>query len=159
MIGLVLISHGRLAEELRRSLEAIAGVQPNFGTVCVGPDDNPEERRTALAHAIAQADEGAGVIVVADLYGATPCNIALALAGWPAGAQAGATRREVDVIAGANLPMLVELAAARHCAGLPECVARGTAAGRHDIAAAPKMPACIGVQASGRLLNQAEQLH
>ncbi len=129
MIGLVLVSHGQLAVELRRSLETVVGVQPNLCTVCVDPHDHPDERRAAVARAIAETDGGAGVIVVADLFGATPCNLAVSLAG----------RSDVDVIAGVNLPMLVEITRARTVASLPDCVARATAAGRHYIASASEV--------------------
>ncbi len=130
VIGLVLISHGQLAVELRRSLETVSGAQANLATVCVDPHDHPDERRAAVARAIAETDDGAGVIVAADLFGATPCNLAVSLAGRADG------RPNVDVIAGVNLPMLVEIAKARCVASLPECVARATAAGRLYIASA-----------------------
>jgi len=136
VIGLVLVSHGQLAIELRRSLETVAGAQPNLVTVCVGPNDNPTERRAAVACAIAETDCGAGVIVVADLFGATPCNLAVSLAGRPG----------VDVIAGVNLPMLVEIAKSRRSASLPECVDRAAAAGRYYIACASKVLAHTDAQ-------------
>lgn len=136
MIGLVLVSHGQLATELRRSLETVVGAQPSLLTVCVDPQDNPDERRAAVAHAIAETDSGAGVIVAADLFGATPCNLAVSLAGRP----------DVDVIAGVNLPMLVEIVKARQSVSLPECVARAAAAGRHYIAAASRVLARIEIQ-------------
>ena len=83
-------------------MENIVGAQPYIATVCVGPHDNLDERRTAVACAIAAADNGEGVIVIAALFGATPCNLAVSLAGRP----------DVDVISGVNLPMLVEIARA-----------------------------------------------
>lgn len=126
MIGLVLVSHGQLAVELRRSLETVVGVQSHLATVCVDPHDRLDERRAAVARAIAETDNGAGVIVAADMFGATPCNVAVSLAGRP----------DVDVIAGVNLPMLVEIAKLREIASLPECVTRAAAAGRHYITSA-----------------------
>lgn len=141
MIGLVLISHGQLAVELRRSLETVSGAQSNLATVCVDPHDHPDERRAAVARAIAETDDGAGVIVAADLFGATPCNLAVSLAGKP---EVG--RPNVDVIAGVNLPMLVEIAKARCVASLPECVARATAAGRLYIASASHVLAHTDIQ-------------
>ena len=143
MIGLVLVSHGRLAVELRRSLEAVSGIQQKLATVCVDPHDHPDERRAAVAHAIAETDDGGGVIVVADMFGATPCNLAVSLAG-----RSGAGRPDVDVIAGVNLPMLVELANVRCTASLPECVARAAAAGRHYIASASQVLAQTEIQAT-----------
>lgn len=108
-------------------MESIVGAQPNIATVCVDPHDNLEERRAAVVRAVAAADDGDGVIVIADMFGATPCNLAVSLA----------ERPDVDVISGVNLPMLVEVARARQVASLQDCVARAAAAGRHDIAAAP----------------------
>ena len=140
VIGLVLVSHGKLAVELRRSLESIAGVQQNLVTVCVDPQDHPDERRAAVARAIAETDGGAGVIVAADLFGATPCNLAVSLTGRSGERSAP----NVDVIAGVNLPMLVEIAKARAVASLAECVARATAAGRHYIASASQVLAQAG---------------
>jgi len=145
VIGLVLVSHGQLAVELRRSLEAVSGVQANLVTVCVGPNDHPDERRAAVARAIAETDGGAGVIVVADLFGATPCNLAVSLV-----RPTGAGQPDVDVIAGVNLPMLVEIAKARCFASLPECVARATAAGRHYIASASKVLAHADIQTAAQ---------
>ena len=142
MIGLVLVSHGQLAVELRRSLESVAGVQQNLVTVCVDPQDHPDERRAAVARAIAETDDGAGVIVAADLFGATPCNLAVSLTG-KSGERSGPN---VDVIAGVNLPMLVEIAKARLVASLAECVARATAAGRHYIASASQVLAQAGTR-------------
>lgn len=141
MIGLVLISHGQLALELRRSLEAVSGAQSHLATVCVNPNDHPDERRAAVARAIAETDDGAGVIVVADMFGATPCNLAVSLA-----KPSGTGKRDVDVIAGVNLPMLVEIAKARSTASLPECVARATEAGRHYISSASDVLAHADIQ-------------
>ena len=143
MIGLVLISHGQLAVELRRSLETVAGTQAHLATVCVDPNDHPDERRAAVARAIAETDDGEGVIVAADLFGATPCNLAVSLAG-----RSTTGRPNVDVIAGVNLPMLVEIARSRGSASLPECVDRATTAGRHYINSASKVLAHTDVHAT-----------
>ena len=151
MIGLVLISHGQLALELRRSLEAISGIQPHLATVCVNPNDHPDERRAAVARAIAETDDGAGVIVVADMFGATPCNLAVSLA-----KPSGAGKFDVDVIAGVNLPMLVEIAKARSTASLPDCVARATAAGKHYISSASDVLAHADTQTATTQSNGAQ---
>lgn len=148
MIGLVLISHGQLALELRRSLEAVSGAQSHLATVCVNPNDHPDERRAAVARAIAETDDGAGVIVVADMFGATPCNLAVSLA-----ARAGTGGPNLDVIAGVNLPMLVEIAKTRSTASLTECVARATAAGRHYISSASDVLAHTEIRAADASLN------
>ncbi len=148
MIGLVLISHGQLALELRRSLEAVSGAQTHLSTVCVNPNDHPDERRAAVARAIAETDDGAGVIVVADLFGATPCNLAVSLAERP-----GTGKPDVDVIAGVNLPMLVEIARTRSTASLPECVASATAAGRHYISSASDLLAHTEIRTANGSVN------
>jgi len=141
VIGLVLVSHGQLAVELRRSLETIVGAQSNLATVCVAPNDKPDERRAAVARAIAETDDGAGVIVAADMFGATPCNVAVSLAGRP----------DVDVIAGVNLPMLVEIARSRRGTSLTECVDRAATAGRHYITSASQVLAHTNVRAGAPL--------
>ena len=143
MIGLVLISHGQLAVELRHSLETVVGAQAHLATVCVDPNDHPDERRAAVARAIAETDDGEGVIVAAALFAATPCNLAVSLAGRSATGQPN-----VDVIAGVNLPMLVEIARSRGSASLTECVARATTAGRQYINSASKVLARTDVHAA-----------
>lgn len=140
MIGLILVSHGGLAKDLRRSLEAIVGGRPNLAALCLGPHDNSDERRNAVSHAIVDADDGAGAIIVADRLGATPSNLILSVAG----------QHDVEFIAGANPPMLVELAKARRTLPGAECVARGTVAGRHCITVASRMLAWMGVNEADR---------
>ena len=103
MIGLVLVTHGRLAEEFVVAMEHVVGKQERIATICIGPDDDMEERRSDIANAIAEVDAGRGVIVLTDLFGGTPSNLAISLM------QAGT----VEVIAGINLPMLIRLAGAR----------------------------------------------
>ena len=126
MIGLVLVSHGRLAEELRLALEHVVGPQDNVATVCIGPEDDMELRRADIQASISCVDKGDGVVLLTDMFGGTPSNLAISLMDRPG----------VEVIAGVNLPMLVKLAKVRARQPLEECVNCAEAAGRKYIAAA-----------------------
>ena len=103
MIGLVLVTHGRLAEELRLAMEHVVGPQRAVATVCIGPDDDVEDCRQEIRDSIASVEQGDGVVVLTDILGGTPCNLAASLA----------DKERVDVIAGVNLPLLVKLAKMR----------------------------------------------
>lgn len=127
MIGLVLVSHGRLAEELRLALEHIVGPQQAMATVCIGPDDDMEARRQEIRHSIGSVDQGDGVIVLTDMYGGTPSNLAM---------QMVEADKPVEVLAGVNLPLLVKLAKIRGSEPLAEAVDHAKAAGRKYIARA-----------------------
>jgi mannose PTS system EIIA component len=126
MIGLVLVTHGRLAEELRAAMEHVVGPQRNVATVCIGPDDDMEGRRGDIQSSIARVDQGDGVVLLTDMFGGTPSNLAISMM----------SRQGVEVIAGVNLPMLVKLAKVRSNRTLPECVECAETAGRKYIAAA-----------------------
>ena len=130
MIGLVLVTHGRLAEELRLAMEHVVGPQSAVATVCIYPEDKLEARREDIRHCIARVDQGDGVVVLTDILGGTPSNLAFQLC----------DHRTVEVIAGVNLPLLVKLAKIRGTEPLPEAVAHATAAGRKYIASAAEMP-------------------
>lgn len=123
MIGMVLVTHGNLAEEFVHAMEHVVGDQPNVATVCIGPNDDMERRRSEIADKIAAVDAGEGVIILTDLFGGTPSNLAISLM------QAG----KIEVIAGINLPMLIRLAKARGCMGVREAVAAARDAGRNYI--------------------------
>jgi PTS system mannose-specific IIA component len=126
MIGLVLVTHGRLAEELRLAMEHVVGPQRAVATVCIGPDDDMEGRRQEIRESIAAVDQGDGVVVLTDILGGTPSNLAISLA----------DRKTIDVIAGVNLPLLVKMAKIRSSEPLAEAVDHAAAAGRKYIAAA-----------------------
>jgi PTS system mannose-specific IIA component len=126
MIGLILVTHGRLAEEFVSAMEHVVGRQEAVATVCIGPNDDMEARRQEIASAIAAVDSGQGAIVLTDLFGGTPSNLAISLM------KAG----KVEVIAGINLPMLIRLAKARSCMGLAEAVSAARDAGRNYITVA-----------------------
>ena len=120
MIGLVLVTHGRLAEEFVAATEHVVGPQPRVSAVCIGPDDDMEQRRQDILDAIAATDEGDGVIVLTDMFGGTPSNLAISVM----------DRANVEVIAGVNLPMLIKLASVRSGQDLRSAVASAQEAGR-----------------------------
>lgn len=136
MIGLVLVTHGRLALELRHAMEHVVGPQEAVATVCIGPEDDMEGRRADIRGRIAEVDRGDGVVILTDILGGTPSNLALSLA----------DHRHVEVIAGVNLPLLVKLAKIRGTEPLQEAVDAAARAGRKYIAAAGDL--INGAQAS-----------
>ncbi|MBC2650755.1 PTS sugar transporter subunit IIA [Novosphingobium flavum] len=123
MIGLILVTHGKLAEEFVHAMEHVVGRQDAVATVCIGPNDDMERRRREIADAIKAVNSGAGVIVLTDLFGGTPSNLAISLM------QAG----KVEVIAGINLPMLIRLAGARKNMAVGAAVIAAREAGRNYI--------------------------
>lgn len=123
MIGLVLVTHGRLAEEFRHALEHVVGAQDQIETIAIGPDDKMEARRGDIAAAVARANTGSGVIVLTDMFGGTPSNLAISLL------ELG----KVEVVAGLNLPMLVKLARIRKDANLEKAALAAQDAGRKYI--------------------------
>ena len=126
MIGLVLVTHGRLADELRAAMEHVVGRQRHVATVCIGPDDDIEARRADVRRCIEEVDTGDGVVLLTDMFGGTPSNLAISQM----------DRAGVEVIAGVNLPMLVKLAKVRCDRRLAEAVDCAQAAGRKYIACA-----------------------
>jgi len=123
MIGMILVTHGNLAEEFVNAMVHVVGDQDAVATVCIGPSDDMERRRSEIATAIKDVDRGQGVIILTDLFGGTPSNLAISLM------QAG----KVEVIAGINLPMLIRLAKARDCMGVREAASAARDAGRNYI--------------------------
>ena len=132
MIRLVLVTHGRLAEELRSAMEHVVGAQRNVATLCIGPDDEIEGCRAQMRACIERVDQGDGVVLLTDMFGGTPSNLAISMMSRPG----------VEVIAGVNLPMLVKLAKVRSRQTLDECVDCAEAAGRKYIAAASHILNC-----------------
>ena len=123
MIGLILVTHGKLAEEFVHAMQHVVGKQDDIATVCIGPNDNMEKRRREIASAIKAVDSGDGAIILTDLFGGTPSNLAISLM------KAG----KVEVIAGINLPMLIRLAKARNCMPVAAAAAAARDAGRNYI--------------------------
>ncbi len=133
MIGLVLVTHGRLADELKSAMEHVVGAQRNVGTVCIGPEDDMESRRAEISSLISTVDTGDGVVLLTDMFGGTPSNLAISMM----------SRDGVEVLSGVNLPMLVKLAKVRSTQTLDECVECAQVAGRKYIAAASHvLPSC-----------------
>ncbi len=129
MIGLVLVTHGRLAEEFVTAMEHVVGPQERIATVPIGPEDDMEARRDDIAKAIAAVETGKGVIVLTDLFGGTPSNLAISLM----------ERGRVEVIAGINLPMLIRLESARKAMSVVAAVAAAREAGRKYISVASEV--------------------
>ncbi len=123
MIGMVLVTHGNLALEFRSALVHVVGPQENCETVCIGPDDDMEVRRNDILSAVETVDSGGGVVVLTDMFGGTPSNLAISIM----------QNRDIEVIAGVNLPMLVKLARVRGEKDLGECVREAQEAGRKYI--------------------------
>ncbi|NQV84076.1 MAG: PTS sugar transporter subunit IIA [Rhodospirillales bacterium] len=129
MIGMVLVTHGRLAEELVAALEHVVGEQPNVISVCIGPDDDMEQRRAEILDSAAKADEGDGVVLLTDMFGGTPSNLAISVM----------DKANVEIIAGVNLPMLIKLASVRKTESLAEAIESAQQAGRKYINIASKL--------------------
>ena len=129
MIGLVLVTHGRLAEEFVSAMEHVVGKQERVATIAIGPNDDMEGRRKDIAEAIAAVDTGRGVIVLTDLFGGTPSNLAISLM----------ERGRIEVIAGINLPMLIRLESARKAMKVVDAVAAAREAGRKYISVASEV--------------------
>jgi mannose PTS system EIIA component len=135
MIGLVLVTHGRLATEFVVAMEHVVGPQRAIAPICIGPDDDMESRRSDIATAISDVDSGRGVIVLTDLFGGTPSNLAISLM----------KPGKVEVIAGINLPMLIRLEGARRTMNVGDAVAAAREAGRKYISVASEV---LGEQAA-----------
>ena len=123
MIGLILVTHGKLAEEFVSAMTHVVGTQDAVVAISIGPEDNMEKRRTDIGNAVKQVNCGAGVIILTDLFGGTPSNLAISLM----------QKGKVEVIAGINLPMLIRLAKARCCMPLEKAVVAARDAGRSYI--------------------------
>jgi len=123
MIGLVIVTHGRLAVEFVSALEHVVGPQKLIETVCIGPDDNMESRRQDIVDAVGKVETGGGVIVLTDMFGGTPSNLAISIL----------EEANIEVIAGVNLPLLVKLAEVRKTSDMVKAVADARDAGRKYI--------------------------
>jgi PTS system mannose-specific IIA component len=123
MIGIVLVTHGRLATEFLAALEHVVGPQRQIAAIDIGPDDDVEQRRNDIITAVKAVDNGDGVALLTDMFGGTPSNLAISVMNGPA----------VEVVAGINLPMLVKLARLRGEMALPDAVLHAQEAGRKYI--------------------------
>ena len=129
MIGMVLVTHGRLAEEFIAALEHIVGKQKSVRAVCIGPDDDVEKRRKEILDSVAAVDDGQGVVVLTDMFGGTLSNLAISIM----------DKAKVEVIAGINLPMLIKLASMREKGDLKKAVEAAQEAGRKYINVASQL--------------------
>lgn len=123
MIGMVLVTHGRLADEFLAALIHVMGPQEAVATVCIGPSDPPGECRDAIITAIEKVEEGDGVVVLTDLYGGTPSNLAISVM----------DQTKAEVMTGVNLPLLIKLAEVRKSATVAAAVAAAREAGQKYI--------------------------
>jgi len=123
MIGLVLVTHGRLAEEFLHAVVHVVGPQEKFATICIGADDDMDVCRNDIVNAVNSVNEGDGVIILTDMFGGTPSNMAISVM----------EEGQVEVIAGVNLPMLIKLASIRHDESLLPALVQAQEAGRRYI--------------------------
>ena len=123
MIGLVIVTHGRLADEFLAAMQHVVGPQEHISTVCIGPDDDMESRRNEILQKVKTNDTGKGVIVLTDMFGGTPSNLAISIM----------DKANVEIIAGLNLPMLIKLAALRKDSNLKDAVIGAQDAGKKYI--------------------------
>jgi PTS system mannose-specific IIA component len=129
MIGLVLVTHGQLAHEFRHAVEHVVGPQDNFETIAIGAEDDMEQRRRDIVDAVRRVDTGAGVIVLTDMFGGTPSNLAISVM------ESGRT----EVVAGMNLPMLIKLSSIRKGDDMAAALDEAQAAGRKYINVASQL--------------------
>ncbi|AUG51336.1 PTS sugar transporter subunit IIA [Thalassospira marina] len=129
MIGMVLVTHGDLAREFVAALEHVVGAQDNIAAVCIGPDDDMEQRRADILAAVENVDTGKGVVLLTDMFGGTPSNLAISIM----------EQAHVEVIAGVNLPLLIKLASVRVEGTLAQAVNAAQDAGRKYINVASRL--------------------
>jgi len=129
MIGLVLVTHGHLASEFRAALEHVMGPQSQIEAITIGPDDDIEQRRKDIVEAVGAVNSGNGVVILTDMFGGTPSNLAISVM----------TSPDIEVVAGINLPMLVKLATVRGEMPMAEAVMQAQEAGRKYINVASRV--------------------
>jgi mannose PTS system EIIA component len=129
MIGIVLVTHGRLAVEFVAALEHVVGPQTQIATVCIGADDDMEARRQDILRSIAEVETGDGAVLLTDMFGGTPSNLAISVMDRP----------RIEVVAGVNLPMLIKLASLRQTESLERTVVGAQEAGRKYINVASQL--------------------
>ena len=129
MIGMVLVAHGHLAAEFRAALEHVVGPQKQIASVSIGAEDDMEQRRRDILEAVKDVDTGDGVVVLTDMFGGTPSNLAISVM----------NGGHIEVVAGINLPMLIKLASVRDAASLEQAVVQAQDAGRKYIYVASRV--------------------
>lgn len=126
MIGMILVTHGMLADEFRNALEHVVGPQRQLATISIGPDDDMEQRRNDIIASIADINDGDGVVLLTDMFGGTPSNLAISLL----------KKNQVEVVAGINLPLLIKFVSVREQMPLVEAITVAQEAARKYIAVA-----------------------
>ena len=129
MIGMVIVTHGRLAAEFIAALEHVVGPQRDIAAICIGSEDDMEQRRQDILNAVKSVDSGDGVVLLTDMFGGTPSNLAISVMDRP----------KIEVIAGINLPMLIKLASLRQGETLANAVRGAQEAGRKYINVASQL--------------------
>ena len=129
MIGVVLVTHGNLATELVKVLEHVVGPQDQLTTITIDPDDDMEKRREDILNSVKSVDKGLGVIILTDMFGGTPSNLAISIM----------EQANIDIIAGVNLPMLIKLASVRSNETISDAVAQAREAGQKYIMVASQI--------------------
>ena len=128
-IGVVLVTHGNLATELVKVMEHVVGPQTQLTTITIGPDDDMEKRREDILSSVQLVDKGLGVIILTDMFGGTPSNLAISIM----------EQANIDIIAGVNLPMLIKLASVRSTETISDAVAQAREAGQKYIMVASQV--------------------
>ena len=134
MIGVVLVTHGNLATELVKVMEHVVGPQDQLTTITIDPDDDMEKRREDILNSVQFVDKGLGVIILTDMFGGTPSNLAISIM----------EQAKIDIIAGVNLPMLIKLASVRSTETISDAVAQAREAGRKYIMVASQVLGSTG---------------
>ena len=134
MIGVVLVTHGNLATELVKVMEHVVGPQDQLTTITIDPDDDMEKRREDILNSVQFVDKGLGVIILTDMFGGTPSNLAISIM----------EQAKIDIIAGVNLPMLIKLASVRSTETISEAVAQAREAGQKYIMVASQVLGSTG---------------
>ncbi len=129
MIGMVLVTHGNLAVEFVSALEHVVGKQTHIATVCIGPEDDMEQRRKDIISSVKKVEDGEGVVILTDMFGGTPSNLAISIM----------DQANVEVVAGVNLPLLIKLAGLRDCNPMKKAVLAAQEAGRKYIHVASEL--------------------
>ena len=134
MIGVVLVTHGNLATELVKVMEHVVGPQDQLTTITIDPDDDMEKRREDILNSVQLVDKGLGVIILTDMFGGTPSNLAISIM----------EQAKIDIIAGVNLPMLIKLASVRSTETISDAVAQAREAGQKYIMVASQVLGSTG---------------
>jgi PTS system mannose-specific IIA component len=127
MIGIVLVTHGRLGAEFIAAIEHVVGKQTQIAAVSIGGADEMEERRAEILANVQAVDTGEGVAVLTDMFGGTPSNLALSIS----------EQAKVKILSGVNLPMLVKLVEMRGKENLAAIINLAAEAGRKYIIHTP----------------------